>query len=220
MKVFVSWSGGKDAMLALHRAATSGKYDVKFLVNMCDDASGLSRSHGLPSQLIAQQANALDIPLVQPKTSHTNYETVLKTTIANLKNHGVEGGVFGDIYLEPHREWIERVCAESGIAPVFPLWGEPTLLLIEELLALNYQAITVAINHTMIDKSWLGRTIDRPFVDELSALPGIDVCAENGEYHTFVANGPLFSKAVKIIPAGIITDEDHTYFTLNPGSNE
>src|SRR5512147_1222094 len=106
MRLFASWSGGKDCMLALYRILKSGEHNVDYLINMCDANKGYSVSHGLPEHLIAQQAANIGINLLQPKCTSTEYEACFKYNILKLKENGISGGIFGDVYLKPHREWI------------------------------------------------------------------------------------------------------------------
>lgn len=192
MKVFVSWSGGKDCMLALHRIKKEGMHDIHCLVNMCDKATPRSRSHGISNRLIGEQAFAMGIPVIQPVSGFDDYELVFKSAINQLKAQGVKGGVFGDIYLQEHRDWIERVCAETEIEPIFPLWGNSTADLLQEFVNEGFKARLVAVNQQHLTQNWLGRNIDQQFVNDILELPGLDPCAENGEYHSFVFDGPAF----------------------------
>lgn len=215
MKVFVSWSGGKDCMLALHRVKKEGKHDVSCLLNMCDDESDKSRSHGLPKQLIRQQAYLLQIPVLQPVSGFSNYERVFKETILKLKAEGVEGGVFGDIYLQEHRTWIERVCREMATQPVFPLWDCNTTELIQEFVAEGYLSTLVSVNHQHLSADWLGRIIDNSFIRDILNLGNIDPCAENGEYHSFVYDGPLFKVPVAFTAGTPYFEKDHWFLNIS-----
>ncbi len=199
MKAFVSWSGGKDCMLALHRFTKTETNEVACLVNMCDDSGDYSRSHGLRKELIKSQADHMGLNIIQQKTDIRGYEVNFKEIIHKLKLEGVTAGVFGDIYLKEHRNWIERVCHEMDITPVFPLWHEGTKDLLEEFISQGFKTITVSINISKLSSEWLGRTIDYDFLDEISKLKDIDPCAENGEYHTFVYDGPLFKMPLQLI---------------------
>jgi diphthine-ammonia ligase len=194
MKLFASWSGGKDCTLALYRILQQKQHEVSYLINMCDVDGQHSRSHGMHKHLIAHQASLLGIPILQPETNSKLYESEFKNAIAVLKDEGVTGGVFGDIYLQVHRDWIERVCADMDIQPFFPLWENNTAQLIEEFVAAGFKTLVVAVNTKHLPKLWLGRTIDTQFINDILGLKGIDPCAENGEYHSFVYDGPLFSQ--------------------------
>lgn len=214
MKAFVSWSGGKDCMLALHRFLQNKENEVFCLLNMCDEHEEHSGSHELPAYIIRRQAEAMNVPVRQQKTPKKQYEQQLKAVIAELKIQGVTAGVFGDIYLEAHRVWIERVCAEAGITPVFPLWGDDTKKLLAEFIDAGFDSLTVAVRENMLPESWLGRKLDNAFLNEISALNGIDACGEMGEYHSFVYDGPLFSHAVEFSTGNRHRANNHIYLEI------
>src|SRR3990170_4854086 len=119
MKIFASWSGGKDCALATYKAMAQGHY-VSYRVNFVSEDGERSRSHGISSDALVRQAKAIGIPLIQVKTSWEEYEANFKKTIRELKKQGVEGGVFGDMDVAEHRQWVERVCGELGIKPLLP----------------------------------------------------------------------------------------------------
>lgn len=214
MKAFVSWSGGKDCMLALHRIKKSAKYEISALINMCSDTSEKSRSHGLPGSLLRRQAFAIRTPILQPRSGFNNYETVFKDTVLQLKAEGVNYGVFGDIYLMEHRTWIERVCSETGIEPIFPLWNCSTTDLIHEFVDEGFNALLVSVNQKFLTKEWLGRTIDSHFVKDISSFADLDPCAENGEYHSFVHDGPIFKMPVHFNITSIRSEHNHWFLDL------
>ncbi|MFH1086954.1 MAG: diphthine--ammonia ligase [Chloroflexota bacterium] len=193
MKVFSSWSGGKDSALAAHRAIRQGHY-IAYLVNFISEDGQRSRSHGVKADVLAAQARATGIPLIQAKTSWADYEQNFKGTVAGLKKKGVQGGVFGDIDLEEHREWVERVCTETGIAPLLPLWKAARHDLLAEFWKAGFESVVVA---NKLEERLLGRNLDKAFVDEIKKV-GWDACGEAGEYHSFVTGGPLFSRRLKV----------------------
>jgi len=215
MNVFVSWSGGKDCMLALHRALKSGSYRVIGLLNMCDRDTSLSRSHGLKKELIARQAEAMGLRLIQQETGSRDYEQNFKAAIAGLKKEGLEAGVFGDIYLMEHRTWIERVCSEMGIEAIFPIWGDTTDHLARELVSEGFKPMVVAVRKEPLPQSYLGRIFDTQMIAELEAMPGVDICAENGEFHSFVIDGPIFNYPVEVQAGEHYFDNNHWYLPLN-----
>ncbi|TCO08036.1 Dph6-related ATP pyrophosphatase [Natronoflexus pectinivorans] len=214
MSAFVSWSGGKDCMYAMHRFLLQSELTVSHLVNMCDETGLKSGSHGLDSALIKAQAEQLNIELIQSPTSKGQYRTNFIAAISELKNRGVTNGIFGDIYLDAHREWIEEVCGEVGVTPVFPLWGMDTSMLPEWFVADGFKSMVVSVKKTKLGKEWLGRIIDKKFLSEMKSLLGIDLSAEQGEYHTFVFDGPLFTKAVAFESGDKWEDESHYYLGL------
>ena len=197
MKVFCSWSGGKDCCLACYEAISEG-FEVTRLLNMISQDGERSRSHGLRSELIRAQSEAVGIPVLQRGASWESYETEFKKAISQLKREGIEGGVFGDIDLDAHREWIERVCAELSIKPILPLWRGDREKLLRRFIELGFEAIVVAVKEEISGLQWLGRKVDEKFLDDAKRV-GIDLCGEEGEYHTFVIDGPIFLKRIKVI---------------------
>lgn len=218
MKAFASWSGGKDCMLAVYRKLKSEDTEVAYLVNMCDSDGEHSRSHGIKKSFIKTQAQAMNIPIVQEATDFRGYESCFKSVINELKKDGIAAGIFGDIYLMEHRTWIERVCTELEIKPIFPLWKNDTNLLLKEFIDAGFKALTVAVNTDMLDKNWLGRELDTSFYEEIIKMKDIDPCAENGEYHSFVYNGPVFSQPVRFSEGNISQKENHSFLLLNEHS--
>lgn len=214
MKAFVSWSGGKDCMLALNRVITDNKIEVKALVNMCSPDGKHSGSHGIKSELIKQQASCLGLAIIQQAVDKKGYEHNFKQVISNLKNEGITAGIFGDIYLQAHRDWIDRVCAEMDITPVFPLWHNNTNLLLEEFIDVGFKTLVVSVNANSLSKEWLNRELNHDFLNEIKQLPGIDACAENGEYHSFVFDGPIFKKPLKLTTGDVRFENNHWLLEL------
>lgn len=215
MNVFVSWSGGKDCMLALHRTLKTGSHRVLGLLNMCDRDTNLSRSHGLKKELLQRQAAAMGIRLIQQETGGKDYEKDFKAAIADLKKEGLEAGVFGDIYLMEHRSWIERVCNEMGIEALFPIWGDTSNVLARELVSEGFKPLLVAVRKEPLPQSYLGRVFDAQMIAELEAMPGVDICAENGEFHSFVVDGPIFQQPVEVETGEQYFNNNHWYLPLS-----
>jgi len=140
------------------------------------------------------QAKAIGIPMIQVKTSWENYEENFKKIVMELKEKGIKGGVFGDMDLEEHRQWIERVCAELEIKPILPLWGIEPGELLAEFWGNGFKAIVVA---TRLEQSLLGKNVDEALLLELQKFNS-HPCGESGEYHTYVTDGPIFDKSLKV----------------------
>lgn len=198
MKVVCLWSGGKDSCFACYKAISSGHEVIAFF-NFTRPDNGDSLSHSLPPQLIFEQAEAIGMPLLQKAMPEQSYEQEFKNLISEWKKEkNIEGIVFGDIYLVEHREWIERVCKELEIEPIFPLWGMDTKQIVQDFIACGFKATIVCVNDGVLGKEWLGRTIDKKFIEDLHRYnPKIDPCGESGEFHTFVYDGPIFKKPVR-----------------------
>jgi len=191
-----SSSGGKDSLLALWHAKAQG-LNVTTLLTMFDETGERSRSHGVGLALMHKQAKSLGMELVAPSASWKNYEAVFVAQLNSLKSSGHEAVVFGDIDLQPHRDWEEKVCALAGLQPVLPLWQRSRMELARESLALGFKSIVVCVDHKYLNRDFAGRRYDEAFIAALP--PGVDACGENGEFHTFVYDGPVFSEALSVI---------------------
>lgn len=196
MSYIVSWSGGKDSCLACYEAIQQG-YRISHLVNFISKEYQRVNFHGTEARLIQLQSEALGIPLLQQETSWDDYEPAFKQAVSSLIPEGIEGMVFGDIYLEEHREWVERVCRELNIKALEPLWKWSTEEVLSALIHSGFEAVVVSAQADLIDPKWVGQPISEAFVDYLRSK-NIDLCGENGEYHTLVINGPIFTKRIRL----------------------
>ena len=202
-----SWSGGKDSCFAYWKAVSQG-FKVSHLLNFIDADSTKAMSHGLDSQLIALQAQAIGLPIVQQKVTWDTYEAGFKSALEQLKLKGINSLVTGDICLQEHKDWIDRVCGEVDVKAFLPLWGMDSTRLLTDFIQAGFKAIVVSVKAKFLSKEWLGRQVDKKLISKLDQL-GIDVCGEAGEFHTFVYDGPSFKKPVKIGGISVITRDDH-----------
>lgn len=191
---FCSWSGGKDSCLALFRMIKAGHL-CKKLFTMIDETGKRSRSHGISIDHLQLHSGFMNIPLRTAVASWNSYEDVFRENLRLIKDSGIDDGVFGDIDLLSHRQWVEMVCEENGIKPHFPLWLEDRKKLMTEFIDQGFKALIIVINTKMTPIRFLGRQIDYELIDEMESV-GIDPCGENGEYHSFVYDGPLFLNPV------------------------
>lgn len=215
-QVFASWSGGKDCCLACYRATTNG-LKVRYLANTVTEDGKRSCSHGLSADVIRVQSQAIGIPLVQRRTTPDTYETEFKNMLRNFKLEAVEGGVFGDIDFNEHREWIERVCNDVEITPHLPLWGMSQDKILREFINLGFEAVVIATKADLLGEEWLGKRIDLNFIrdlEELKEIKSITLCGEAGEYHTLVIDGPLFQKRVEIRDAQKVFRDEHWFYEI------
>ncbi|MDD5398074.1 MAG: diphthine--ammonia ligase [Dehalococcoidia bacterium] len=203
----VSWSGGKDSCMALYEAMRQGR-KVTHLVNFISNDEKRVRFHGTNADLIRQQGAAMGIKVAQYETDWDGYERDFKAAVRSLLPTGVKGMIFGDIYLDVHKEWVERVCGEIGIEALEPLWGQPTDELLDQFIQLGFEAVVVGVNSRHMDEKWVGRMVDSTFRDYLKQN-NIDPCGENGEYHTVVINGPIFSRRLSLITGGVISKNEY-----------
>jgi uncharacterized protein (TIGR00290 family) len=192
-RVFCSWSGGKDSCLAFHVAGDAGAAP-EVLVSMFEPCADRNRSHGVPEALIAAQAQALGVELRSPRAAWLDYERVFASTLAGLRAEGFGHGVFGDIDLEAHRAWEERLCSGAGMRASLPLWQWPRARVVAEVFARGIDAVCVCVNTRYLPATFCGRRYDADFVAALP--PGVDACGENGEFHTFVTDAPRFRRPV------------------------
>ena len=196
MKVVCLWSAGKDSCLAACDAIAQG-HTVKALFNFTEMDGHNSLSHGLKAAVIHRQAALTGIPFFQKAMPKGTYRDEFKALIEHWKkSEGIEGIVFGDIFLQEHKEWIDSVCKELDVVAVMPLWGRDTSVLIDEFIKKGFKAIVVAVKADVMSGEWLGREIDEKFVSDIKAAGMIDPCGEKGEYHTFVYDGPIFKRRV------------------------
>jgi len=204
-----SWSGGKDSCFALMQAVKQG-YIPFVLINMMNENGKISRAHGLPEAILQQQAAAMNLPLMTTSTTWNEYQ---KNFIATLHHaaavHAMEVMVFGDIDLQAHRDWEEMVCAEAGISALLPLWQQDRKTLVMQMLDAGIESMIVSCN-TVLGEIFLGQQLSPALIISLEEK-GVDVCGENGEFHTVVVNCPLFNKAISL-PAYTTVLHDNYWF--------
>jgi len=215
-QVFSSWSGGKDCCLAAYRASVNG-LKVRYLANTVTEDGQRSCSHGLSADIIRLQSRAMGIPLVQARTTRDTYETEFKNMLRRFKRQGIDGGVFGDIDFNEHREWIERVCQAADIVPHLPLWEESQEKILREFVSLGFEAVVVAAKADLFGEEVLGRKVDLDFIKQLEELKetrGITPCGEAGEYHTLVVDGPLFQQRLELLETRKVLREEHRFLEI------
>ena len=210
-KAAVSWSGGKDSYLALHR--TVGAFDVQALLTMFTEDGTRSRSHGLRPEVLARQADLLNLRPVSGRGSWKTYEEEFKRILCELAGDGFSHVVFGDIFLDEHKMWVERVCSECGLTAVEPLWGEQTTELLREFLATGAQAQIVATKAALLDEKWLGTKLCEEMLSRFESL-GVDACGERGEYHTLVFASPRMRSSLELREVGRLIHDGYWMLDL------
>jgi uncharacterized protein (TIGR00290 family) len=194
----MNWSGGKDSALCLHRVQQDPSYHINTLLTSVNAVHDRVSMHGVRRSLLEAQAASLNLPLhtleLPEMPGMMEYENIMTTKLNAFKALGYTHSIFGDIFLEDLRSYREIKLEAIGLHASFPLWNIPTDQLMEEFLDLGFKAIVVCVNDRYLDKSFCGRLIDGSFVRDLP--PGVDVCGENGEYHSFVFDGPVFNYPV------------------------
>ncbi len=196
MKVFVSWSGGKDCSLSLYRFKQQyPDAEIVAILNM--NRATTQNAHRFSGDLLQAQADAMGIRLYRETVEEGNeYLFHYKRAINALKEEGVEYGVFGDIYLESHRTWIDAQCEALGIKPIYPLWECDVHDLYKEFIEAGFITKVIAVRNDHKFASLLSQNLTMEIHEQMLEHEGFDVCGENGEFHTFVLDGPLFSHPV------------------------
>lgn len=198
IQAYFNWSGGKDSTLALYKVLQDKRFDIRYLLTTLNEEADRISMHGVRGELLTAQAESLGIPAKKvhlPASSDMQtYESVMSTAIEELKSEGISDCIFGDIFLEDLRTYREEKLREVSIAAHFPLWKQNTLELVREFIDLGFKTIVVCVDASKLDESFAGRVIDHQF---LSDLPdNVDPCGENGEFHTFVFDGPIFTHPI------------------------
>jgi diphthine-ammonia ligase len=209
---FCSWSGGKDSCLALYHAIRQGGRAHRLLTMMTENDQR-SRSHGLSAEIVRAQAQALNLPVTLRPTGWNDYESNFAAALAIFRQEGIQAGVFGDIDLQEHLDWVQRVCAAAGLAAHEPLWQRPRRELLDEFIALGFKARIVAVREDLLDRDFLGRTLTHDLIAQLEST-GVDASGERGEYHTVVEDGPLFSAPVPLKTGAVVTESGYLFIDM------
>ena len=212
-KGFCSWSGGKDSCLALYRSMKKG-IKVEYLFTMFTETGERSRGHGLKPEIIKKYAEILDMKLVYGEATWGDYEALFKEKMTFLEKEGINIGVFGDIDLDQHREWVVEACGHTNIEVCHPLWKEKRRKIIEEFVECGFESIIVSLNADIMSKDYLGRKFDKSLIKELEDQ-GIDACGENGEFHTAVIDGPIFKEPLSLKHKEIIKVQNYLMLDLD-----
>jgi len=217
-KILFCWSGGKDSAMALYQMRKNNKYEVvSLLTTITEDYDRISM-HGVRRLLVEQQARSLGIPLhkvfISKSCSNEEYGSKMSEALIKFKQEGVETVAFGDIFLEDVRKYREDNLAKLNMKGVFPLWGRNSAELVQSFIALGFRAVVSCINTKVLDEKFLGRQIDEDFIAELP--PGIDPSGENGEFHSFVYDGPIFKQKIDYSQGESVLRESFHFCDLIP----
>ena len=213
-KAFVSWSSGKDSAFALCEARRLGLAEVAGVVTTVNEVYDRVAMHGVRSELLDRQIAALQVPIIKvlipsPCTNEV-YEARMADACAAIKASGVRHIIFGDLFLEDIRAYRERTLDVLGITPIFPLWGRNTRRLAAEMIDSGLVAHLVCLDPKRIPPSFAGRRFDAALLEEIPAH--VDPCGENGEFHTVVTQGPMFSAPIGV-SFGQTVERDGFVFT-------
>ena len=210
---WLAWSSGKDSAWSLHVLRQQGVYEVVGLLTTVNQEFGRAAMHGTRASVVRAQAAAVGLPLLEVPLpwpcTNALYEEVMRTACAVAVAQGVETVAFGDLYLEDVRRYRLDLLANTGLAPVFPLWGRETRALLEEMLAAGLRARITCVDPRRVPAAWAGRELDAALMAELP--PGVDACAENVEFHTCAYAGPMFRAPLEL-EAGEVVERDGFVF--------
>ncbi len=202
----MSWSGGKDSAYALHRVLEAGVYDVKYLFTTIDGHTKTVAIHELPESLLQQQADQLDITLIKcylHNKDNDAYETAMRSAMLSMQAEGIHHIIFGDLFLQDLRQYREEMMRGFGMTSVFPLWQMKSTDLVKDFVAKGFKSALCSVNEKYLPKTWAGKMIDNHF---LQSLPEhVDPCGENGEYHSFCFDGPIFKNAVNFKTGDLVS---------------
>ena len=197
-KAYFNWSTGKDSALALYKILQDKEYKIGTLLTNVNGEFSRVSMHGLREELLDKQIESIGIPLQKihfpGDVSMSLYDQIMKEAMVKIIDQGYKYAVFGDIFLEDLKKYRDKKLSEVGLKGKYPLWKQDTRSLLQEFIELGFKAITVCVNAKLLDKSFVGRIIDEQFISDLPE--GVDLCGENGEFHTFVFDGPIFKKPV------------------------
>ena len=212
MKFAISYSCGKDSTLAFHKMLEQGHKPV-CLVVMVNEAAGRSYFHGADETMLKRYAEALALPMIPCPAGSENYPAAFETGLEHAKRLGAEAVCFGDIDLEQNRQWEEDRCHAAGLVPCFPLWQREREEIVHELIRLGYQCLIKSVDRTVLPVDLLGTLISEASILAMRAA-GVDVCGENGEYHTLAVDGPVFQKPLSFRMGDRVELGDHAFIKI------
>ncbi|MCK4428921.1 MAG: diphthine--ammonia ligase [Candidatus Aenigmarchaeota archaeon] len=218
-KIIFSWGSGKDSVLSLYELRKTGKYETVALLTTISKEFNRVSFHGVPAILVEKQADSIGIPIdkiiLTASSSVEEYASKLEETLLKYKKRRIKKIVYGDIFLEDLREFRIKCLDKMGMEGIFPLWKRNTKELIETFINLGFKAITTSVDSKVLDKSFVGRMIDKNFLNDLPE--NVDPCGENGEFHTFVFDGPIFREKINFSIGKIVLRDSFYYCDLIGG---
>ena len=213
-KVLFSWSGGKDSAMALYELQMAHSYEISALLTVVTEDYDRISMHGVRRILLERQADSLGYPLekilISKNASNEEYESKMRNVLVKYRETGVSSVVFGDIFLEDVRRYREDRLAKIGMKGIFPLWKRDTTKLANTFINLGFKAIVTCVDSNVLDKRFVGRVYNKQFLRELP--PNVDPCGENGEFHSFVYDGPIFRRKISFVIGDIVLRDNRFYF--------
>lgn len=213
-RVIFCWSGGKDSAMALYELRKSRSHEVAALLTTITEDHDRISMHGVRRTLLEEQARSLGLPLervsITKGSSNESYEAAMRDKLCRYMSMGVSSVVFGDIFLEDLRKYREGNLSKLGMKGIFPIWKRDTRELAHAFIDSGFKAIVTCVDSKVLDKKFAGSTFDREFLSDLPA--GVDPCGENGEFHSFVYDGPIFSKRISCEKGEVVLRDERYYF--------
>ncbi|GMR07480.1 MAG: ATPase [Gammaproteobacteria bacterium] len=221
IRTLVSWSSGKDSAWALHKLQQNPGIDLVGLFCTVNKEFARVAMHGVRVELLHKQAKSIGLPLeiieIPHPCTNAEYEEIMGRFIEKAKKDNIEYFAFGDLFLEDVRNYREEKLKGSGIKPVFPIWGIPTDALLREMISGGLKMVITCINPKQAPKEFAGKEFDESFLDSMPS--NIDPCGENGEFHSFVFDGPMFKEKINIIVGDIVHRDNFVFADIIAGSN-
>ena len=212
--VLFTWSGGKDSALALYEVQHNHQYNVAALLTTVTEDYQRISMHGVREILLDKQTKSLGLPAekiyITKSATNEEYGANMKQTLARYQRQEVSAVVFGDIFLEDLRNYREQNLSTIGMKAIFPLWKKNTTELSRRFIRLGFKAVITCIDSQVLDRKFVGRYYDEHFLSELP--PTVDPCGENGEFHSFVFDGPIFRESISIETGDIVLRDNRFYF--------
>lgn len=213
-KVIISWSGGKDSALALYELQKTKSYEIVSLLTIINQDYDRISMHGVRTILLEMQTESLGLPLekvfITKDATNEQYERKMSEIIAKYLAADVSSVVFGDIFLEEIRKYRQDNLSKIGMNGIFPIWKRNTAVLAHEFIDSGFKAVITCIDSNFLDKKFIGRTFDEQFLSELAST--VDPCGENGEFHSFVYDGPIFRNSILHTTGEIVLRENRFYY--------
>lgn len=216
-KILLSWSSGKDSAFALYQMLQSKQYQIAALLTTITREYDRVSMHGVQTALLDAQADSVGLPLekiwISPDATNQEYEYQMRTVLQKYQQMGIQKVAFGDLFLQEVRQYREKNLAQIGMDALFPLWGKDTTTLCSEIIKSGIKAVITCVDTQQLDAAFTGREIDPSFLADLPA--GIDPCGENGEFHSYVYDGPMFANKIRYSKGEtILRDNRFSYIDL------
>lgn len=216
--MLMSWSGGKDSCMALHALRSSAHHEVVALLTTVTRDYDRVSMHGVRRELLHRQATSIGLPLeevfIAADAGNQAYEAAMDEALSPYADRGVATVAFGDLFLADIRAYRDRLVARSRMTALYPVWGRATGEFVREFIAQGFTAVTTCVDLNVLDESFVGRMIDEEFLSDLPA--GVDPCGENGEFHTFVFDGPMFNHPIAFAVGERVTRGSFCFCDLEP----